>query len=86
MNWYKLFLVILEVWSAWSECEANCTRGVKRRWSLCGLENCTGEQLEEETQDCNTWSLDTDKCDSKIFKHTPTKKTISGSSYIDNFF
>ena len=55
-------------WSPWSECSANCGRGMRLRDTLCAAEDggdlfkCTGDDYFTHTEKCNTW--DKDKCPS----------------------
>ncbi|XP_023330599.1 adhesion G-protein coupled receptor D1 isoform X2 [Eurytemora carolleeae] len=52
-------------WSTWSECSANCGRGMVIRFTQCAkvrngpLSKCEGDQYFTHTKNCNSWNKKT---------------------------
>jgi len=57
-------------WSTWSDCSANCGRGMRMRHTRCAKEKggdlfeCEGEQYFTHTENCNSWVKDPKICPS----------------------
>lgn len=49
-------------WSSWSNCSANCGRGLRLRYTKCAIErggrlyDCSGDQYFTHTDNCNSWN------------------------------